>query len=375
MNEKMNVLVMGPSGAGKSTLIKAISGKEVKIGIGESQTQNLCVYESDIWPLKLIDTKGFEYSVVEKFKTVNQVRKFTKKQIKDSDDNGIDAIWYCIDGMTGRVFFENIKSMSKAIKGWNNIPIFAVITKSIIDGNTNENIKAVQNAFAKSKGMNLKNIIPIVAEEYKVSDDNVIAPFGLEQLCEETLECYDEAKNISKENKYAMILSQKRFTSQSIIAGASAAGLTIGVLPIPSSPVLVPLEVTMIQSLFKVYGVKIEKSILISLVSTGFVSTVGRSLAEAGIKLIPGTNIVYGVVAAALVTALGESTVVVAENIYTGKIDAKDIDSITKKITDGVKDNPLINTFSSFFTNNKDKIDGKSAKEVFDIFVKSTKKK
>ena len=111
--QKMNILVLGPSGAGKSTLIKAISGKPVHVGVGEGQTQNIEVFESDIWPLKLIDTKGFEYNVFERLKTINQIKKFTKTNIKTKDDStGIDAIWYCIDGMSGRVFFDNIKISS-----------------------------------------------------------------------------------------------------------------------------------------------------------------------------------------------------------------------------------------------------------------------
>ncbi len=370
----MNILVIGPSGAGKSTLIKAISGMPIKTGIGEGQTKNIGFYESNIWPLKLIDTKGFEYSFLEKIRTINQVRKFTKEQLKNSEDVGIDAVWYCIDGMTGRVFFENIKSMSKAIKGWENIPIFAVITKSIVEENIEPNIEAVKNAFAKAKNTNLKNIIPIVAEEYKLSDDNVIAPFGIERLCAETLDCYEEAKSISKVNKNAMILAQKRFTSQSVIAGYAATGLAVGVMPIPSSPILVPLEVLMIQTIFKIYGVKIEKSILESIVGTGVASAVGKSLAEWGIKMIPGATIVYGVVAAVIITALGEATVLVSENIYNGKINPNDIDNIKSEITSAMQNNQLITTLKNYLTDNKDKLNGKTAKDIYADIVKNYKK-
>jgi len=57
--KKMNVLVLGNSGAGKSTLIEAISGTEVTTGVGEGNTQRIGVYESTIWPIRCIDTKGF----------------------------------------------------------------------------------------------------------------------------------------------------------------------------------------------------------------------------------------------------------------------------------------------------------------------------
>ena len=63
--EKMNVLIVGNSGAGKSTLIKAIAGVEVQPGVGEAVTQNISVYESSTWPIRFIDTKGFEHDVFE----------------------------------------------------------------------------------------------------------------------------------------------------------------------------------------------------------------------------------------------------------------------------------------------------------------------
>ena len=82
---KMNVLVIGVSGAGKSTLIKAISGIEVKTGIGEGNTQKIDIYESNTWPIRCIDTKGFEYSILEQWKTIHQVKKYTKEQISNKN--------------------------------------------------------------------------------------------------------------------------------------------------------------------------------------------------------------------------------------------------------------------------------------------------
>ena len=83
-NEKvLNVLVVGSSGAGKSTLIKAISGTEVLTGVGEGHTQKIDVYESSTWPLRFIDTKGFEYNFFEQRKTIRQVKKFTKDLNRD----------------------------------------------------------------------------------------------------------------------------------------------------------------------------------------------------------------------------------------------------------------------------------------------------
>ena len=156
-DKKMNVLVLGASGAGKSTLIKAISGTEVVTGVGEGNTQNVDVYESSTWPIRCIDTKGFEYKIIEQWKTIYQIKKFTKKQISSKnskEDVGIDVVWYCVEGTSRRTFSHNIDLMNKAIQGWKDIPVFVVITKSYSEVDIPENIKAVQQAFEKAKKKN-----------------------------------------------------------------------------------------------------------------------------------------------------------------------------------------------------------------------------
>lgn len=119
--ELMNVIVLGASGAGKSTLIKAISGTEVVTGVGEGNTQKIDLYESSTWPIRLIDTKGFEFDLIEQWKTIRQVKKFTKEQLAESIDenengSGVDAVWYCVEGTSRRTFSHNIELMNKAIK-------------------------------------------------------------------------------------------------------------------------------------------------------------------------------------------------------------------------------------------------------------------
>ena len=206
----MNVLVLGASGAGKSTLIKAISGTEVMTGVGEGNTPRIQVYESQTWPIRFIDTKGFEYNVFKQLQTIHQIKKFTKQQASETDENnpGIDAVWYCVDGTVRRMFADNIELMNKAIKGWKNVPVFSVLTKSYSEKDIPENIEAIQQAFAKSKSVNLKKIIPVVAEEYAINDEVIVMPKGTEELCVQTLDCVDEAKAINKENRNTIYINR-----------------------------------------------------------------------------------------------------------------------------------------------------------------------
>lgn len=367
---KMNVLVLGVSGAGKSTLIKAISGQEIITTPGKSNTQKIEVYESSTWPIRCIDTKGFEYSFFEQHKTISQVKKFNKS---DNENDGLDAVWYCIEGTSRRTFEHNIKLMNKAIKGWKNIPLFVVITKSYSETDIPENISAIKEVFEKYKKLNLKGIIPVVAEEYIINEETTVAPTGVEELCLKTLDCMNEAKEINKENRERMVVEQKRFTANTVIGGCTASAVVVGAVPIPfaDSLILMPLEVGMTKLIFKIYKIDYSNKLIMSIVESTIITTVAKSI----ITVLPIAGpVVNGVVAGAIVFALGESVVAVSEMINSGKFNAKQIDEITEFVGKKVKTNPIIKETAKYIENNKDKIKDKSAKEIFDEVKKSINK-
>lgn len=370
--KKMNILVIGASGSGKSTLIGAVSGAKIVTGVGEGQTQKIAVYESDTWPLRFIDTKGFEYSLREQIKTIRQIKKFSKGQIKIGDTNGIDAIWYCIDGTSGRVFLQNINLMSKAIKGWKDIPIFAVITKSLVESDMKANIEAVQSAFAKSKSMNLKKIIPVVAQEYQVNEDTLVAPFGITELCMETLNCYDEAKSISRTNRNRMILEQKRYTAYSITGGLSGVAGAVGAIPIPfpDAVILTPIEVSEVKAILKVYGIDTSNDLIDAIVGSSIITGVAKTIVHA----IPIVGpVINGVVATVMVYAIGQGTILACEEVYNGNIDPAQIKEFTDKVASVVKNSKIITKTIDYINNNKDKIKDKNVKDIAGEILKSVK--
>ena len=375
-NKKMNVLVLGASGVGKSTLIKAISGKEVKIGSGESSTLNISVYESDIWPLKLIDTKGFEYNYLQQIKTINQVKKFTKKQIKkdENSNKGIDVVWYCIDGTSRKTFSYNLKLMNKAIKKWKNVPVFVVITKSYSEIDIEENKKDIREMFSKFENINLKGIIHVVAQEYEINKDIKVMPIGIEELCVNTLNNFDEAKEINKQNLYRMVLLQKRYTANAVIGLATTSAAVIGAAPLkfPDAVILTPIETTLTEAIFKIYGVKYSGELISNIVG----STAITSIAKEIIKHIPVVGqVVNAVVAGTIVFALGESIVAVSELIYKGKIDVNKANDVTEEVVKNIKNNVIFENMISYFENNKKEIETEDPKEIIKKINSKNKKK
>lgn len=369
-NQKMNILVLGVSGAGKSTLIQSISGTEVVTGVGEGNTPKISVYESEDWPIRFIDTKGFEYSIVEQWKTIRQVKKYTRNQVKNEEDSkaGIDAVWYCVEGTAKRMFVHNIELMTKATKEWKNIPVFAVITKSYSETDIPENVDAVKMAFAKAKGVNLKKVIPVVAKEYSINDDVCVAPRGIEELCAETLKFSKEAKGIAKENLDRMIMQQKRYTANAIAGGAATAAAVIGAVPFnfADALLLVPLETTLTKSIFKVYNVNFSGQLVSAVVGSAMITNIAKAAIKALTGKIPfGGAALNGTIAAVIVEALGQAVIAAAEAMAKGQLDPEKIDSVVDFVSNNVKKNKYVGSAITFIETNAEKLNGKSSKDVF----------
>ena len=377
--DKMNILVLGNSGAGKSTLIQAISGTTVQTGIGEGSTQKIEVYESATWPLRCIDTKGFEYSRLEQWKTIRQITKFTKEQaVVDGEEEtaGIDVVWYCIEGTAKRTFAYNINMMNKAIRKWKDVPVFAVITKSYSQTDVEENVEAVSKAFARAKSINLQKIIPVVAEAYRITEDVVVEPRGIEELCNATLDCVDVAKRISLENRKRMILEQKRFTANSLTAGAAVAGLVVGAVPISfaDSLILVPLETWLTKGILRIYEVEFGGELVTSIVGSTAITNVARS-AVSSLKAIPNIagSVLNAVVAGFFVAALGEAVIALSEAMYAGKIDKTKMDDASAYVTEKLKKNSALGFVVKYMEDNAAKLQGKSPKEIYALIHKEMK--
>ena len=195
--ERGNVLVIGNSGVGKSTLINSVLGDEkAKTGYGSSgTTDKLEIYESEEVAFRIIDTVGFEPSLVKGWKAINAVKKWSKESAKNGkEDSEINVIWFCVEGTSSKLFPKTIKDLSKATAMWETVPIVVVITKSYSVPERTQNIEMVSNAFAKQKrySKNLKHIVPVVASTYTLNDTAFAAPEGITELIDVTNELMPE---------------------------------------------------------------------------------------------------------------------------------------------------------------------------------------
>ncbi|SEP72614.1 small GTP-binding protein domain-containing protein [Lachnospiraceae bacterium NE2001] len=386
--EKPNVVVVGNSGVGKSTLINSLFQTYVaETSIGEATTKELRVYETDALSFRIIDTIGFEPGVLNQSKAIAALRKWSKDSIKNEDPtHQISMIWYCIDGTSRKMFKKNIDMLARATSVWKSVPIIVVITKSYSKPEREENIRMVYHAFKSHSKLseNLKAIVPVVAATYKIDADlNInVTPDGLGELLAETVKYLPEGVSASLVDKNYFYLQQKRGMAHSVVGASALAGLTVGLVPIPfpDGTILTPLEVGEIKSLSKIYGVEFDKNteLIQTIINAGTAGIVAKTALNA-IKAIPGLNIagdvLNGIVAGVIVAALGEGSVYIFEQIYTGQKSVADTEWVKNfldsKVASGLTKN--INTIVKEYTELLSSGKKVTAKDVMIIIMKNMK--
>ena len=341
--EKGNVLVIGDSGVGKSTLINAVLGEDrAETGWGTKvTTDKLKIYESEEVAFRIIDTIGFEPSLIKAAQAANAVKKWSHNSAKDgNEDSQINVIWFCVDGTFGKLLPKTIKDLARATSMWKSVPVIAVITKSYSVPEREKNIEMVNEAFARQKryAENLRKVIPVVAATYVLNDCAYAAPEGITELIDATNEWMPEGLKAGEMDIAAFKLARKRAAAHGMTGAFTAAAVVIGAVPMPISDaaLLAPIETAAVNSLATIYGIgkdEISKNFLNSIVEVGTVSTTAK-VAVRGLKLIRGVKlskrVLNAIIAGSIVAALCEGTIYAFEQVYLGEKSVADAAWIRK---------------------------------------------
>lgn len=343
--EHGNVLVIGNSGVGKSTLINAVLGDErAETGWGsKGTTKELAIYESEKIPFRIIDTVGFEPSLIKELKAKSAVKKWSKESSKEGhEDNQVNVIWFCVDGTSRKLFPKHIENLSRATSMWVTVPVIVIITKSYSVPDRTENIEMVNNAFAKQKrySKNLRKVIPVVASTYVLNDNAYAAPEGITELIDATNDLMPEGIKAGETDIAAFKIHRKRAMAHGITGVSTTAAVIVGAVPIPfpDALILTPVEIALVNSLAQIYGIsknEQSKQFFNSIVEVGTVSVAAKSVINA-LKAIPGVNlaasVMNAIIAGSIVAALGEGSIYAFEQVYLGKKSVTDIDWVKKLI-------------------------------------------
>lgn len=370
--ERGNVLVIGNSGVGKSTLINAVLGENCAItGYGTAGiTKRLSIYESPKIPFRIIDTVGFEPSLIKEFEAINAVKRWSKNSAKEGkEDTQINVIWFCVEGTSSKLFPKAIKDLSRATAMWPSVPIIVVITKSYSIPDREKNREMVSNAFATQKrySKNLKKVIPVVAAKYELNESAYAPPVGITDLIDATNFLLPEGIKAAETDIAAFKLNRKRAFAHSIVCAATTSGVIVGAIPIPFSDaaILAPIELAEVNALAQIYGIsksESSKKFLNSLVEVGTVGLVAKQ-AISLLKAIPGINIgaavLNAIIAGSIVAALGEGSIYMFEQIHLGKKTVEDIDW-AQKVMESELSSQFIEKVTAIISKFSDKSDSKS---------------
>lgn len=258
-------------------------------------------------------------------------------------------IWYCVDGTSKRLMKENLKILNSITKFFKSVPVIIVITKSYSQPERKENIEMISNALSKyEKSINLKDIIPVVAEAYTIREDTVIEPDGIVDLIENTSEMIPDLEKGTSDaiTNYKNVLLNRQIDAY--ISACVASAVTVGAVPIPfaDTPVLILIQTSMMVGIGKMY--KIDGSL--KDVAKILASEIGvSSLAKSSISLlkpfIPATVVLNAIVAGLYTYFIGQGAKMISKKIKDGELSIDDIDSIR-------------NIFESFVEGNNSKAMG-----------------
>ena len=223
---------------------------------------------------------------------------------------------------------------------------------------------------------NIKKIIPVVAETYKLNDTAYAAPEGITELIDITNNLMPEGIRAAKKDIGKFKLSRKNALSQGLIASATLGGIAVGAIPIPfaDAAILSPVEVGLVNGLASIYEIgKNEKSnnFINSIINVGTVSVVAKGALSA-IKAIPGINIaasaLNAIIAGLFVATIGETSKYLFEQVYLGEKTVEDIDWATK-ILESKLTNEMVDKFNKVVSKLNGKYDkdsiGEAIKEMF----------
>ena len=336
--EPVNIMVVGKTGVGKSTLINNVFRKPLaKIGVGKPVTTHLQKITKEGIPVNIYDTKGLELDT--------DIQKEIKQEIIEfmSKEKRVDVCWYCVSGTQSRLEEAEVE-LIKVLATY--APVIIVITMAYMKYQVEEFERSID-----SKNLDCRNIIPVLSESYGDEDEGkLFPPFGLDILVQVTTEIIPEEYQKSFINSQKLSIDLKVREARKVVYMYCGGSGVIGASPIPFSdaPLLVADQVAMIAKITNVFGLSLDKALIMAIISSAAGTTgttfAGKTLVTNMLKMIPGAGTVAGgvisaSVAASLTFSLGLAYIKVCEFIVKEEAKGNRVenDQIIEKMQDAFK--------------------------------------
>ena len=267
--QTLNIIVVGKTGVGKSTLVNAIFGDELATtGMGKPVTTYMTKINKEGFPVNIYDTRGFELGKDAQVEVRNEIITTIKDGIKSKDVNQqIHCIWYCVNTATNRIEPEEIEWLREFSKEnqITNVPVILVLTQSF----SKKNAAAMKEYIANEK-LDVIDIVPVLAKDYDIDDELTIPSYGLEDLIQVMADTLPKELRDTLMNTQRASLNLKRYYAREAVALATSAAFGEGFIPIPfaDSAVLIPTQIAMVASITAVYGLRVDRGIIVAFTSS-----------------------------------------------------------------------------------------------------------
>lgn len=318
--KKPNILICGQTGAGKSSVVNYLFNEKVAVvGDGEPQTEDIDLYKNET--VNIYDSEGYEIGSEkqQRYKKLLIDDFLNKhKSLSDNIEDCIHLVWYSINGAVKRITdidIELIKLINRDYK------ICILLTK--IDEMDEEQLSNMKSTLDKelpsidyfclsTKDKEIEILKNYTQWDELISWSNKVLP----DVCKERFLCSLKEGLKEKRNQARIITT---------LAASAAAGIGASPIPFSDAPLLVTDQTLMMIKIFTLFGIKVSKSSIESLVSDIGVSSAGKFIAGNLIKLIKIDGIdwigsaINGSVAALITESIG---MVLTEILYN---DAKEV--------------------------------------------------
>ena len=278
-------------------------------------------------PLTIFDTKGLELNIDAQHEVLSELSDLIKTETAKGAQHALHLVYYCLNANMSRIESYELELIEALAQ---QLPVIIVLTQTI-----GEETGKFEH-YLNSMKLPVEAIIPVLAKDYRITKQNMIPAFGLQELIDATLEVIPSEvhKAFINAQQIDIKLKEEKAKSWAKTYITSAFGVGFTPIPIADATLLVPMQITMLGHITAIFGLSLDKSQVISMIAgvggTSGTTLLGKFLVSSVFKVIPGIGtitggVISGATASVLTVALAYSYIEVLKRIAVAESQGEDL--------------------------------------------------